>query len=183
MRIWLLTSEFTDEIAGGIARYTDNYARLLGKAGHEVVIITRTKNARDEIIAHGVRLIGIVPHGKSQGGRVNSADLSKECSKYTYKIMPYWAAFSYQFAGEIIDMLNRFPQPDVIESQECSAIPYFLLQRKLTEKTILEKIPILVHLHSPHFEIARFNQEPLYKLPQYWIGQMEKFCIISATRP
>ena len=166
MRIWLLSSEFTDESTGGIARYIDNQARLFGNSGHEVVIIALTKNTQDRIVAPGVRLIGVVPYKNP---------------RFSYKIMPYWAAFSYQLAEKVINILGKFPLPDIIESQEYNAVPYFLLQRKLTEETVLKKIPIIVHLHSPHFQIACFNQEPRYKLPQYWIGQMEKFCIIGIT--
>ncbi|MBU1912578.1 MAG: glycosyltransferase [Candidatus Omnitrophica bacterium] len=176
MKIWLLSSEFTDDSTGGIARYIDNYARLLGKSGHEVLIITLAKQAQDKIIAPGVRLIGIVPHC----GLANRTKIPHKHLKSPYSIMPYWPAFSYQIAEKVLDILQRFPSPDIIESQEYNAIPYFLLQRKLTEEAILKKIPIIVHLHSPHFQIAHFNQEPRYKLPQYWIGQMEKFCIISA---
>src|SRR5437899_5372956 len=61
MRIWILTSELPQEFAGGIARYMENFARLLGEAGHEVVVIARTEQACDKPLAPGVRLIGISP--------------------------------------------------------------------------------------------------------------------------
>ena len=47
MRIWILTSEVPQDIAGGIARYVENFAWLLGTAGHEVVIIARTRRQCD----------------------------------------------------------------------------------------------------------------------------------------
>src|SRR5262249_20871966 len=92
----------------------------------------------------------------------------------------YWPALSYQMAEEVLRLLQLLPPPDIIESQEYAALPYYLLQRKLTERTPLERIPILVQLHSPTFELARPNQEPRYRFPEYWVAQMEKFCIVAA---
>jgi glycosyltransferase involved in cell wall biosynthesis len=99
---------------------------------------------------------------------------------YPYNVLSYWPALSYQIAEEVLRLLEKLPTPDVIESQEYSALPYFLLQRKLTEQTPLRKIPILVHLHSPSFELAIPNHELRYRFPEYWVSQMEKFCIVAA---
>jgi glycosyltransferase involved in cell wall biosynthesis len=179
MRIWILTSELPHEFAGGIARYVDNFSRLLGKAGHEVVVISRTEDACDKIISPGVRLIGFSP----RYGRLS--DLNPQGAPdlhpaYPYNVLSYGPALSYQAAEEVLQLLQRLPSPDVIESQEYAALPYFLLQRKLTERTPLETVPILVHLHSPSFELAYPNQEPRYRFPEYWVGQMEKFSIVAA---
>lgn len=179
MRIWVLTSEMPHEVAGGIARYVENFARLVGEAGHEVVIIARTEQPCDAVIAPGVRLLGVVPpfaqlHEAQPNPRPDAHPA------YPYNVLAYWPAFSYQLAEEVLRLLQRLPPPDIIESQEYTAIPYYLLQRKLTEQTPLEHIPLLVHLHSPTFEIVEPNQEPRYRLPEYWVAQMEKFCIIAA---
>jgi glycogen(starch) synthase len=179
MRIWLLTSELPQEIAGGIARYVDNFARLLGVAGHEVVVIARTEQACDKPMAPGVRLIGIVPR-YDQLNASNPSDLPDTHLAYPYNVLAYWPALSYQMAAEVLRLLQHLPLPDIIESQEYAALPYYLLQRKLTEQTALESVPILVQLHSPTFELARLNQEPRYRFPEYWVGQMEKFCIVAA---
>lgn len=179
MRIWLLTSEMPHEVAGGIARYVENFARLLGGAGHEVVIIARTEQACDSQLAPGVRLIGVVPRlARLQESPTNPQPEAHPA--YPYNVMAYWPAFSYQLADEVIQLLHQLPPPDIIESQEYAAIPYYLLQRKLTEQTPLAKIPILVQLHSPTFELAVPNQEPRYRLPEYWVARMEKFCIVAA---
>jgi glycogen synthase len=179
MRIWLLTSEMPHEVAGGIARYVENFARLLGGEGHEVVIIARTEQTCDEMIAPGVRLMGVVPRlARLHEPRTNPHPDAHPA--YPYNVLAYWPAFSYQLAEEVIRLLQQLPPPDIIESQEYTAIPYYLLHRKLTEPTLLERIPILVHLHSPTFEIAEPNQEPRYRLPEYWVAQMEKFSIVAA---
>jgi len=179
MRIWLLTSELPQEAAGGIARYVDNFARLLGVAGHEVVIIARTERAYDKLMAPGVRLIGIAPR-YTRLHDSNPSGLPDDHPAYPYNILAYGPALSYHMAEEVLQLLHRLPPPDLIESQEYAALPYYLLQRKLTERTLLEKIPILVHLHNAAFEVARRNQEPRFRFPEYWVGQMEKFCLVAA---
>ena len=179
MRVWLLTSELPHEIAGGIARYIDNFSRLLGEAGCEVVILARTEQPCDRILAPGVRLIGVVPR-YGQRHELGPSDRPEAHPAYPYNILSYWPALSYQFAEETLKLLDAVPPPDIIESQEYAALPYFLLQRKLTEQSPLERIPILVQMHSPTFELAPVNQEPRYRFPQYWVGQMEKFCILAA---
>src|SRR5262249_26904570 len=179
MRVWLLTSELPREFAGGIARYVENFARLLGEAGHEVVVIARTEQACDTPLAPGVRVVGISP-GHARLNEPNPDGLPDTHPGYPYNVLAYWPALSYQMAEAVLQLLQHLPPPDVIESQEYAALPYYLLHRKLTERTALERIPILVHLHSPAFELAHFNQEPRYRFPQYWVGQMEKFCIVAA---
>jgi len=179
MRVWLLTSEVTQEVAGGIARYVENFACLLGAAGHEVVVIARTEQERDKQIAPGVRLFG-VPSRYARMSEANSNGLPDTHPAYPYNVLSYWPALSYQMAETVLKLLEHAPPPDILESQEYGAIPYYLLQRKLTERTPLTKIPILVHLHSPAFEMEECNQHPRYRFPEYWVGQMEKFCLVAA---
>jgi glycosyltransferase involved in cell wall biosynthesis len=131
------------------------------------------------MIAPGVRLMGVVPR-LAQLHESQTNPHPDTHPAYPYNVLAYWPAFSYQLAEEVIRLLQHLPPPDIIESQEYTAIPYYLLQRKLTEQTLLERIPILVHLHSPTFELAMLNQEPRYRLPEYWVAQMEKFCIVAA---
>ena len=179
MRIWLLTSEMPHEFAGGIARYVDNFARTLGAAGHEVVVLYRTQEAGRRQLAPGVEAIGVVPRWERQnesspGGRPDAQPT------YPFNVMGYAAAYSFQMAEEVLELLERLPRPDVIECQEFTALPYYLLQRKLTERTPLNDIPIVVHMHSALFDLLRINQSPRYRFPEYWVGQMEKFCLVAA---
>jgi glycogen synthase len=179
MRIWILSSELASEIAGGIGRYLENFGRLLGAAGHEVLVIARSNQALDEQPAPGLRVIGVeTPNNLAH--ELSSTEEVDTHPAYPHNIMSYWMAVSYHIAEKVFRLLEQLPPPDIIESQEHNAIPYYLIQRKLTERSILENIPILVHTHSPYYEIARFNQEPRYAFPGYWIGQMEKFCIRAA---
>src|SRR5712664_3595718 len=101
MRIWLLSSELPHEIAGGIARYVDNFARLAGAAGHEVVVFARSQEARDSEIAPNVRLIGIVPNSERLTDTTCSDNPARHPS-YPYGILGWWPALSYQMAEEVL---------------------------------------------------------------------------------
>jgi hypothetical protein len=122
MRIWLLTSELSREFAGGIARYVDNWARLLGASGHEVVVIARTAQPCDEPMAPRVRLIGLAPRDPQLGKR-NPGGLPDTHPAYPYNVLAYWPALSYQMAEEVAKLLRCLPPPDLIESQEYAALP------------------------------------------------------------
>lgn len=179
MRIWILTSELPDELAGGIARYVDNFARALGPAGHEVLVLARTREPLDRELAPGARIVGIVSSYESRNDAVASPSPDEHPS-FPYNIMDYWPALSYQFEREVARLARAHGPPDVIESQEYVALPYYLQQRKLIEDGPLSRTPIVVHMHSAYFELMKVNQAPRFRFPDYWVGQMEKFCILAA---
>jgi glycosyltransferase involved in cell wall biosynthesis len=169
MRVWLLTSELPPDVAGGIATYVDAFARTLGAAGHEVTVFAPGATASERIVAPGVRVVRFVPGASTRGADVDP---------YAFLAEP--VATSHELAGLVLARAAREGPPDVIEAQEHLALPYYLVQRKLTERTPIADTPIVVHLHSPSFGIARANQEPVFRFPDYWIGQMEKFCVAAA---
>ncbi|MGD8451519.1 MAG: glycosyltransferase [Phycisphaerae bacterium] len=179
MRIWLLTSELPHEYAGGIARYVDNFARALGQGGHEVVILARTAQPCDREIAPGVRVIGVVPRTE-QPLTAEPPDEPTAHPHYPYTILGYWPALAFQMAEQTLALLDELPAPDVIEAQEFCAPAYYLLQRRLTERTPLDNVPIVVNLHSAQFDLLRINQSPRYRFPEYWVGRMERFCLAAA---
>jgi glycosyltransferase involved in cell wall biosynthesis len=179
MHVWLLTSEYPPDVAGGIATYVDAFARLLGAAGHRVVVIAQSDTMSDTSVASGVRLIRFCPRGV-EGSNREATDLTDTHSAYPYNVLAYPPAVSYELAERVLTLCREIGPPDVVESQEYLALPYYLLQRKLTEHTALSDTPVVVHLHSPDFEVARTNQEPRHRFPRYWVGQMETFCIAAA---
>jgi glycosyltransferase involved in cell wall biosynthesis len=168
MRVWMLTSELLGEVAGGIAGYVDGFAGLLGRAGHEVVVVARSERAGDDEPAPGIRVVRFVP-GASDSGRDGE----------TPALSPP-PELSRRAAQETAALLERLPPPDVIESQEWAGLPYFLLQRRLTEASPLSAIPVVVHVHGPTFLLRAANGEPRYQLPDYWTGELERFSILAA---
>lgn len=165
MNIWFLTSEFPPEYGGGIGMYVDNVARMMAREGHNIKVIVRDSNkTKTELIKPNLEICRFL---HMQGS--------------VYETLGYWTALSYQYAEEVINMLkDSSVRPDVIEVQDYNAIGYYLMLRKWQHEPLLRDIPIVMHLHTPTFELDKVNQAPRYKFPNYWIGQMEKFCMVAA---
>jgi glycogen synthase len=180
VRVWILTSELTrDFFAGGIARYVENFARLASLAGHEFTVIGRSRSQFDERPHAGLRIIGVQPRYEEASDRPQPPEPDHDPT-YPYNVIGYSAALSHQMAESVVNLLSRESAPDVIECQEYAALAYYLLKRKLVGHPLLAGIPIVVQLHGAFFEMAKYNHAPRYKLPDYWTGQMERFCLTAA---
>lgn len=179
MKIWLLTSETPLYNPGGIARYVDNFARYLAAEGHNVTVFGRDERQQDCEIVAGYHYKSVVPRWE-KCGEPGPTPRPDDHPSWPYNILDYWGAFSYQMAEAVLDEIESAGPPDVIESQEYCALPYYLLQRKLTGDSPLAGIPFVVNAHSPDFVIREFNEEPRYQLPHYWTGRLEKFCLHAA---
>lgn len=163
MNIWFLTSEFPPSFGGGIGMYVENVARMMSK-DHKVTVLVRDKVNKIEYLNENLRVVRF-KHGEDE----------------VYKYLGYWTALSYQYYEEVIKLIKLDGKaPDLIEVQEYNAIGYYVLQNKYLGEELLQHTPIVVHLHTPTFELDRINQYTRYKFPNYWIGQMEKFCIRAA---
>lgn len=178
MKIWLLTSETPLFNPGGIARYVDNFARILATSGHDVTVFGRDEEARSTTVTKGYVYEAVVP----RWGRVtkDSTVAAGEHPAYPYNILDYWSAFSFQMAETVLTAIEERGQPDVIESQEYCALPYYLLQKKLLGDSRLKGIPIVVNAHSPDFIIREANEEVRYQFPHYWTGRQEMACFHAA---
>lgn len=179
MRIWLLSSELPPTVPGGIGRYVANAGEMLAAAGHEVTILAADTADAEECTPAGARVIRFAPRGLllRPGDHSRAADHPA----YPYNLLSREPALSFEIAERAADLARRDGAlPEIVESQEYNALPYFLLQRRLLGEHPLAETPALVHLHSPDFCIARANEDPRYRLPRYWTGQMEKFCILAA---
>jgi len=179
VKIWLLTSETPLYNPGGIARYVDNFARYLAALGHRVTVFGRDEEQRDAEVVPNYRYRSVVPKWHLCGEKATTPNPDDHPS-YPYNVLDYWGAFSYQMAEAVMGAISEDGPPEIIESQEYCALPYYLLQRKLTGAGTLADIPVIVNAHSPDFLIRRFNEEPMYQLPHYWTGRLEMFCLHAA---
>jgi len=179
MNIWILTSETPHYWGGGIARYVDNFARLVGETGSWVTVISRGPAKRQTRPGERFRLVEF-EHRHDAPAIAPASGEPDEHPRWPYNNMAYFAALSYQYAEEVCDLIRENGAPDVIECQEYGAIGYFLMLRKLTGDPLLADIPIVVHLHTPDFVVRGINEYPRFKLPDYWIGRMEMASIRMA---
>ena len=179
MKIWILASETPLYNPGGIARYVDNFARYLARAGHEVSVFGREEEARSLEIEPGYHYHAIVPLW-NRVGEEGPSPRPDEHPSWPYNILDYWGAFSYQMAYSVCERIRQEGRPDVIEAQEYNALPYYLLQRKLTGDRELAGVPVVVNAHSPDFICRKFNEEARYQLPHYWTGRLEMACLHAA---
>ncbi|ETT50047.1 glycosyl transferase family protein [Paenibacillus sp. FSL R7-269] len=165
MNIWMLTSEYPPDFGGGIGMYVNQAAVMMARGGHEVTVLVR--DPHQNTITYEEPNLRIVRFQHMQGE--------------FYNYLGYWTALSYQYAEEVSSLLKSDEnKPDVIEVQDYNGIGYYLLMRKWQFDTEISQIPIILHLHTPTFELDKVNQAPRYKFPNYWIGHMEKFCMKAA---
>jgi glycosyltransferase involved in cell wall biosynthesis len=180
MNIWLLTSEFPPT-PGGIARYVANAAEMFARAGHRVTVLAPGEADDEAALPGGGRLVHFAPRAARLADNL-PASLGDAHPAFPYNVLSHEPALSYELAERAVGLARRDGVlPDVIESQEYGALPYYLIQRRLVEpQHPLARVPVLVHLHSPEFVLAPADQRPRYRLPGYWVGQMEKFSILAA---
>ena len=67
-----------------------------------------------------------------------------------------------------------------MEVQDYNALGYFLMLNRLLGRSTLTNVPVALYLHSPDFRLRQINRENRFRLPFYWIGRMEKFCLLAA---
>ncbi len=104
----------------------------------------------------------------------------KPAGKYYYEFLGYHAALSYHFSEIIIQYAREVIIPSFIEVQDYQGIGYYLLQRKKIGEEIIKNVPIILTLHSPSYFYHDHCRDPLYKLPTFWIGEMEKWTMRAA---
>ncbi|HVZ57001.1 MAG TPA: glycosyltransferase [Chitinophagaceae bacterium] len=165
---WLLTSEFPPQHGGGISTYCLQTATMLGGRGYAVTVFTQDFRLRvpSQAESHGgYRLVRFNPD-RVPGG---------EC-------LGYEARLSHAFARVVGDYMERESVPDCLEDQEYMGIAYYLLQYKHLRYPLFRDMKVLITLHSPSFLYLEYNRVVYHRLPYYWVGEMEKFCIRAADQ-
>jgi len=180
MNIWILTSEFPPTTIGGIARYVANAADMFACAGHQVTVVTADQVDDEQVLPSGARLLRFAPRGRTFTRDI-PRDTTEQNPAFPYNLLAPPIALSYELAERVSAYVQRDGVlPDVIECQEYAALPYYLIQRRLVERHLLSDVPLVLHLHSPDFCITRANRRPRHRLPGYWVGRMERFCMLAA---
>lgn len=82
------------------------------------------------------------------------------------------------FARAIVQAIDRFGPPDVIDVMAADGLAHLLLQRRLTGDPLLSSVKVVVSAGIPKF-MMRTNASR-YRLPGYWFGEMERFQLQAA---
>ncbi|MCW3074056.1 MAG: hypothetical protein JWP69_1125 [Flaviaesturariibacter sp.] len=165
MKYWLLTTEYPPFFGGGISTYCQFTAKMLAEKGHGVSVFINDTSVSDVFIAdkEGVRLIRFNPS-------------QTNASSY----LGHTTNLSYEFAHVVKKFVEEEGKPDIIEAQEYLGIAYYLLQYKYLLYNWCKDVPVVITMHSPSFLYLEHNHVPLYKYPNYWIGEMERYCMQAA---
>ncbi len=166
MNYWLLTSEYPPFFGGGISTYCYHTAKMLTAHGHTVTVFINDASVKDYQI-----------------------DIQPECRLVRFStsrtksssFLGHTTAISYEFASIINHFVNSEGAPDIIESQEYLGIAYYLLQYKRLLYDWCKDIPVVITMHSPSFLYMEYNHVSQYRYPNFWICEMERFCLQAAN--
>lgn len=166
MNYWLLTTEYPPFFGGGISTYCYHTALMLADKGHPVSVFINDPSVSDHIAEQreGIRIIRFNPY------RTKSSSF-----------LGHTTNISYEFSQIVKLFIEKEGKPDIIEAQEYLGVAYYLLQYKHLRYDWCHDVPVLVTMHSPSFLYMEYNQVPMYKYPNYWICEMERFCLQAAT--
>ncbi len=167
MKYWLLTTEYPPFFGGGIGTYSAITSAMMSEKGYEVSVFVNDAAVNDIKIERKSDLIRIIRFNPS---RTKSSSF-----------LGYDTNRSYEFAAIIKLFVEREGKPDIIESQEYLGIAYYLLQYKHLLYDWCKDIPVVITMHSPSFLYMEYNHVPVYKYPNYWICEMERFCLEAAN--
>lgn len=165
MNYWLLTTEYPPLHGGGISTYCYHTACMLSEKGHSVTVFINDKT---------VNSIKIEKLPEAKLIRFNPSQTK------SHSFLGHDTNISYEFAHIVKTFIEKEGKPDIIESQDYNGIAYFLLQSKYCLSDWCRNIPVIITTHSPSFLYMEYNEVPMYKKPNFWIGEMERFCIQAA---
>lgn len=165
MNYWLLTSEYPPSFGGGISTYCFNTAEMMAENGHSVTVFTNDSAMSDFAVTqqNNIRVVRFNP-------------------SYTQSssFLGHNTNISYEFAHIVKRFIEKEGKPDIIEAQEYLGIAYYLLHYKHLLYEWCHDVPIVITTHSPSFLHMEFNQTSMYRYPNYWICEMERFCLNAA---
>lgn len=165
MNYWLLTTEYPPFFGGGISTYCYHTACMLSQKGYKVTVFISDKS---------IKRFSTENFQEARIIRFNPS-LTK-----SHAYLGSITELSYEFANIVKYFIQEEGKPNIIEAQDYLGIGYFLLQFKYCLYNWCKDIPILITLHSPSFLYLEYNETAIYKKPNFWIGEMERFCIQTA---
>lgn len=166
MTYWLLTTEYPPFFGGGIGTYCFNTAKMFAEKNNKVTVFISDSTVSSIQEKHESDNLRIVRFNPSR--------------TYTSSFLGHLTSLSYEYAHIVKHFVEKEGKPDILETQEYMGIGYYLLQYKYLLFDWCRDIPVVVTMHSPSYLYMQYNRVPLYRYPNYWICEMERFCLIAA---
>lgn len=128
-----------------------------------------------------------VPNQYSTVNKITTDDGVRivEFARYKTNVEAYLGAetaLAFEFANTIKEYMETEGLPDILESQEYAGIAYYILQYRHLNYPLFNKLKVVLTLHAPSFLYYEYNRLPTMQLPYFWIGQMERWCIMAADK-
>jgi glycosyltransferase involved in cell wall biosynthesis len=165
MKVWLLTTEYPPFSGGGISTYCMHTVTMLAEKSVDITVFLCDRNTKGITVGkeNGIRVVRFSPF------------------EYNEKnFLGYETLVSFAFAQVIRSFIRDEDAPDIIESQEYNGIAYFCLLYKKLLYPEFQRPVFTVTIHAPSFICQPFNNISSFKLPYYWIHEMERFCLQAA---
>ena len=139
---------------------------MLAEKGHHVSVFVNDLSIKDikvDVDDHSVRVV-----------RFNTSQTNSS------EALGHVTNICYEFAHVLKKFIEKEGKPDVIESQEYLGIAYYFLQYRYLGYEWCKDIPVIITMHSPTFLYMEYNHIPLYSYPNFWVCEMERFCLQAA---
>jgi glycosyltransferase involved in cell wall biosynthesis len=187
MKIAIVSSEYPPFHGGGIGTYSGILSHALADAGHDVFVVANRWHdfgtpadppARDTDSGrlHVSRLDVLArdysprpPHHRHDDA------LGQVCRRWESSL--YWSLHAAEALAELHGRVGL----DIVEFPECFAEAYLTLRRRRLGLAALD-FPVTLTLHSPIYEVTKYN---LYRQYEAWFqrrNMMEEYCIRHADR-
>ncbi|MCL8000025.1 glycosyltransferase [Brucella sp. 21LCYQ03] len=167
MQYWILTTEYPPHAGGGIGTYCAEAARILASKGYDVTVLVPHHLSIDQISVEVIGKLTIV--------RFNVDYFSTAVPELNHAAK---VAFAFKMASYA--WLEKSPMPDLIEAQDYMGISYFIAMDKLIGASPFKNCPLGITLHAPSYISRTYNAETNLRFPDFWMSEMERFCIKSA---
>lgn len=175
MNAWYFTFEFPPDFGGGLSTYMRYIAEGYASRKDDFLVVFTLSRSQSGLISSrylhdNVLLIAINPlkavETEELGYWVNVSRLFERHADYLMS----------QIASGALDI----PPPDYLEFADGFGIGTLTIQQKLCLNSRLRDVPVIVNAHTPTHIIDRMNQQPVFRLPTYWHGQMELQALAGA---
>ncbi len=172
MKLWIATSEFPPVGVGDIGTYAARTVTAWVRAGHEVSVFVRDEagdsgRSRALLVNEPLRHLTVVRYGPHY-----AVDARRR--------LDGTALVSWQCAEAVAEHLQQVGSPDVLEVQDRHGLAYFTLMRQRTFDPRLRGFPVVVAVHAPKWLVDPVDEAPVYRLPGYWVGEMERAALAAA---